>query len=306
MDRALLVLCALLLNAAIAGPREWYVKLGISRLAALPGRLARHAERKLNREHRSAEDRRLRGWAVVAAALFTAGLLGAPAAFLFANDLRFIELVLVALLLPVRPIWDRASAIRRGLAATDIPKARGALVGTPWKHHALLDEHGLARAAIETTAVDFSEKLVAPVLAYLWLGLPGLFIVKALSVLQSALAQAPEFGEAAAVTHRWLHFIPARLAAAFLLFSALFLTSANIAAAAKQVGAFLLTDTPRALMVRTQAAVLNLALGGPKSPYLGVWAESGAMKTLPSDISRALVAYLFACIGLFIFAGAFF
>jgi adenosylcobinamide-phosphate synthase len=301
-----LLLCALALNAVFGGPKRVYDALGFSRLSFLPARAVLHLERKLNRESRSAADREWRGWVMAAAAILFGLVLGGIGHVLFQGNLRFIELLLVAVLLPVRPIRDRAAAIRLALFSGNVPAARQALAGTPWKHHALLDEYGVARAAIETLAVEFSEKLVCPVLGYLWLGLPGLFVCKLLTMLRDSLIHAPDFGKGARLSHSVLHTLPARLSTVLWLVTPMLLPSGDSAKAAKQVTKSFLDDGPRAHNVRMAAAVTQVSLGGPASPYLTQWATSGSPKALPADIRRAQASYLLATLFLFLLAGAFF
>lgn len=306
MDQAILVLCALLLNAAFGGPRHVYAKLGLHRLGQLPGRAIRQLERKLNRDHRPAADRELRGWLLVMAAIIACLVAGGISAWLLRHNLRFIELLIVSAMLPVRPIWDRASTIRACLAAGDIPQARHALIGTPWRHHALLDEFGLARAAIETTVVDFSEKLVCPILGYVLFGLPGLFICKLITLMRDVLSHAPEFSKGARFTHAVLHTLPSRLAAVMWLATPFFLPSGSINATAKRAATAFLAEAPRPLCVVVAAAVARVSLGGPTSPYLAQWAENGSPKAMPADIRRIQAGYIFASLFLFVFTGAFF
>jgi adenosylcobinamide-phosphate synthase len=306
MDHTVIVLCALLLNALLAGPREWYAALKLTRITTLPARAIRHIERKLNRDHRLPEDLRLRGVVVVMAALIVAALIGAMLGWIFQHNLRFIELLLVAVLLPVRPTWDRVAALRKALLMGNTPAAKQELSGTAWRHYALLDEYGVARAGIEFLAVEFSEKIVCPVLGYLLLGLPGLFICKILTLLQDALIHAPQFGRAAQKAQLWLNIIPSRISALLWMIAACFFPMADPANIARRIGKPLVDDTPRALCVQMASAVSGVALGGPGSPYLSAWTLGSSPRALPVDIKRAQNAYQLATLFLFVLAGAFF
>jgi cobalamin biosynthesis protein CobD/CbiB len=306
MDHTVIVLCALLLNALFAGPRRWYAALKLTRLAALPVRLVRHIERKLNRDHRKPEDLRLRGFVVVVITILIAVVLGAILDWLFQHNLQFVELLLVAILLPVRPTWDRVMAIRKALRVNDLPAARQELSGTVWKHHALLDIHGVARAAIEYLAVEFSEKIICPVLGYVLLGLPGLFICVTLNFLQPSFAHAPQFGRAAETAQRWLNVIPSRVTALLWFIAACFFPMADPAVIAKRISNPLLDAAPRTLCVEVASAVSRVVLGGPGSPYLSAWTQGQVQKALPADIKRAQTTYALAALFLFVLTGAFF
>lgn len=307
MDRVLLVLCALLLNAALGGPKHWYAALGVARIGLLPARALRHFERKLNRDHRGTQEKEARGW-ILAAAAAAAGLVsGWLATLLLHDNLRFFELLLVAALLPVRPIWDRIAAVRAGLADDNLALARLNLAGTAWKHHGMLDAYGAARAAIETTSVEFSEKIVLPMLAYILLGLPGLFAARILTLTRDVAGAAPDFGKAARTAHGVLHYVPSRLSAAFWLLSPLFLPSGNIRETAARLLPGIIKDSPRLLNVRAASAVSKVSLGGPASPYAAPnWTDTGTLKPLPVDLRRAQAAFVFLNVFLFVFIGAFF
>jgi adenosylcobinamide-phosphate synthase len=309
MERAVLLISALVLNAVIAGPRRWYAPLHASRLTAYPARLIRSAERKLNREHRSEGERETRGLVLVITVVTASALLGLVLGWLFQSHFGFAELLLLIFFLPVRPTWDCVAQIRRSLAAGNLPGARDALADSVWRHHALMDEYGVARAGIEMLAVHFSEKIVAPALWYLLLGLPGLLISKAIYMMQEALALpvgGHGFGGPARKAHALLHYIPARIASILWLFAGLFLPGANPSRAAKQIGAGLITDAPQALSVRSAAAVLDVSLGGAVSVYAGQeWYGGGTARPLHTDVKRGLYAFVLLNLFAFILAGFF-
>ena len=78
--------------------------------------------------------------------------------------------------------------------------------------------HGVARAAIESLAENFSDGVVAPAFWYLLLGLPGLFAYKMANTLDSMIGhRTPRyraFGWAAARLDDLLNLVPARLSGA--------------------------------------------------------------------------------------------
>ena len=108
---------------------------------------------------------------------------------------------------------SRPRSPRRGLAA-------GRAGGQPYRRprpDASLDAHGVARAAIESLAENFSDGVVAPVFWYLVLGLPGLFGYKMANTLDSMIGhRSPRyrnFGWAAARFDDLVNLVPARSAA---------------------------------------------------------------------------------------------
>jgi len=302
MERSLFALCALLLNVVLAGPRQWYGAFGLSDWFRTPATLVRDAERKLNREHRSLKEREWRGALLTSLVLAGSLIAGWFFGWLFRHGLEFAELLVLTAALPVRPTWDRVSQLRKNLYAGNLQAARQALAGTAWRHHALLDEYGLGRAGIELLAVNFSEKIVAPVFWYLLLGLPGLFASKSLALLQETLTQrggAEGFGKAARSVHYWLHYLPSRLAALLWLAASLFLPWVKLRETAKQIAGGVNGAAPQIVSLLSAAAVLKLTLGGPASIYAQRWIGSGTSRPASSDVKRAL--YVFALLDLLLF-----
>jgi adenosylcobinamide-phosphate synthase len=308
----LLVLLALPVNVALGGPRAWYGALGLKRLLELPVVLLRDVERRLNREQRSPAERAARGYVLALTVIVVA--LGAGACFdWLLLGLPFFECAVLAMALPARAGWDLAFGIRKALYKGNIEQARRELIGTPWRHHARLDEYGLGRAAVEHVSVTFGEKIVSPACWYLLLGLPGLFMVKAVTFLQERLpASSPSaqvFSRGAQMAHGFLHVLPSRLAGLLWLAASLFMAGpAGMRRAAARIAPALFTDDSQKLCLVGASAVLNLSLGGPLSLYARqAWMEGGPLKAGPADIRRALHAYallnvlLFACLGLLLF-----
>ena len=304
MNRALIVLSALLLNALLAGPRRLYQSLGAAPLLRLPAQAVRGLERRLNRDHCSESERETRGFILVGVACLISLLAGWLLGGLFQRN--FIELLVVTLALPVRPAWDIASGIRKGLQEGDVSGAKQVLEDTAWKHYAVLDEYGVARAGIETLAVCFSEKILSPALWYLLFGLPGLFLSKTIYLLRETMASDIAFSQAARTAHMVLHYIPSRLAALFWVAASLFLPSSQPREIAAQIGAGFFTASPNRLALLSAASVLTLALGGPVSVYAKEWQGTGSSRPAARDIRRALTVYALMHLLLFILIGLLF
>ncbi len=307
MDRAVLLLSALLLNAAFAGPRWLYMPLKLDRIARMPASLIGKAERKLDREHRSLREREARGVFFVVVVFCGCVALGWLLGWLFSFNLQPVEMVLLACLLPVRPSWDRGRQVQKYLKQNNLLAARHALENTPWRHSALLDPSGMARAGVELLAVQFAEKIWAPCLWFCLAGLPGLFFIRALYLIVETLNQPADvpqgFGRLARQVHFALDYVPVRLAAGLWLAAAYFLPTSNPRQAARSITAeSRFTRDSQSFILMSVAHVLGLSLGGPMSAYGDRrWWGSGTVKAQPSDISRAL--YLFALLHLFLFIG---
>jgi adenosylcobinamide-phosphate synthase len=171
---------------------------------------------------------------------------------------------------------------------------------------AVLDEHGVARAAVESCAESYGDGVVAPAFWYLVLGLPGLFAFKAISTMDSMIGhQTPRhraFGMMAARLDDGANWVPARLAGTLLGLAALFVPRASARAGLR----IMLRDhrkhrSPNAGWTEAAAAgALGLALMGPRRydgmPAPAPWLGDGTARATPADLDRALYLYVVACL----------
>ncbi|OPY98332.1 cobalamin biosynthesis protein [Bradyrhizobium sacchari] len=131
----------------------------------------------------------------------------------------WIQIVLVGVLawplVALRSLHDHVVAVARPLQAGDIAAAREAVSRIVGRDPAVLDEAGIARAAIESLAENASDGIVAPVFWGALFGLPGILAYKAINTLDSMIGHRNErheaFGWAAARIDDVANFIPARL-----------------------------------------------------------------------------------------------
>jgi adenosylcobinamide-phosphate synthase len=169
-----------------------------------------------------------------------------------------------------------------------------------------LDAHGVARAAIESLAENFSDGVVAPVFWYLLLGLPGLFAYKMANTLDSMIGhRTPHyraFGWAAARLDDVLNTVPAPLSGVLLAVAAVFATNGRPGHAL----AIMLRDgrkhrSPNAGWPESaMAGALGLALAGPRRYAEGLvadpWLGDGRARAGVADIRRGLQLYRLACL----------
>jgi adenosylcobinamide-phosphate synthase len=304
-DTLLLLGLALLIDWAVGDMRFLFAI--VPHPVRLMGALTSALERRLNRERRSDATRRRRGAFVV---LFLVALAGA-AGYVIADFVRefaygwVIELFFVVVLLAQRSLFDHVYAVGVALRDEGLDAAKTAvrhIVGRDLDH---LDEHGVARAAIESCAENFSDGVMAPVFWYALLGLPGLFVYKTVNTLDSMIGHRSKryraFGMAAARLDDVLSFIPARLSALVIALAAVFTPTANpfraIATVFKDAGKHSSFNAgwPEAAM----AGALGLALAGPRR-YGEVlandpWIGSGRARATEQDIRRSLFLYVVAC-----------
>jgi adenosylcobinamide-phosphate synthase len=175
---------------------------------------------------------------------------------------------------------------------------------------AQLDAAGVARAAIESLAENFSDGVVAPALFLGVFGLPGALLYKAVNTADSMIGHRSEryaaFGWAAARCDDLLNLLPARLSAALIVAAAAAIPAASardaLKTARRDAGKHASPNAgwPEAAM----AGALGLALGGPRA-YGGAALEgatlgSGRREAGPRDIFLALAIYRVASAALWL------
>ena len=305
-DPLLLLLAAFALDLALG---ELPAVFGLlPHPVALAGRAIGWFDHHLNRERRDEPTRRARGVLTVAVLIAGAAALGfALAIVLRAVRLGWaLEALLVAVLLAQRSLYDHVAAVRDALDRRGLAAGREAVSHIVGRDPESLDEYGVARAAIESLAENFSDGVVAPALFYALFGLPGLFAYKTANTLDSMIGHKTprylQFGWAAARLDDLLNLVPARLSGVLLAAAALATPRARALPALRTM----LRDarkhrSPNAGWPEAAAAgALDLALAGPRR-YQGhvvndPWLGEGRARATPADIDRALRLYLTACL----------
>ncbi len=305
-SRAWILLAALALDA-VAG-RPWGPFARLPHPVRLIGGAIDVLESKLNRPQRGDRERFRRGVLVVA--LLAAAALGLGLALhvaVRAVPLTWpLEAVAVTALLAQRSLYCHVRDVAHALSFGGLAAGRAAVARIVGRDVEGLDTAGVARAAIESCAENFSDGVVAPALWYLVLGLPGIFLYKTVNTLDSMIGHRDErfraFGAASARLDDLMNLIPARLAGAAVVAAALVVPGAD-ARAARHV---MLRDarkhaSPNAGWPESAVAgALGLALGGPRR-YGGVvidapWLGSGSMQPGIGRIWHALALLVAACV----------
>ena len=141
-----------------------------------------------------------------------------------------LEAVLASTLIAFRGLHDRVRAVAAALDR-DLEKARAAVAHIVGRDPARLDAPGVARAAAESLAENFSDGVVAPMFWFALLGLPGLCVYKAINTLDSMIGHRnprfERFGKAAARLDDAVNWVPARLAGLLLVAAAGLLPEAS-------------------------------------------------------------------------------
>jgi adenosylcobinamide-phosphate synthase len=272
------------------------------------GRAIAFFDRKLNRANRSEASRRDRGIVTVILLVAAAAGLGLAIERLCRGHLpgAVIEALLIAVLVAQRSLYDHVAAVAGALDAGGLAAGRAAVRRIVGRDPMTLDRHGVARAAIESLAENFSDGVVAPVFWYLLLGLPGLFAYKMANTLDSMIGHRTphyrSFGWAAARLDDVLNLVPAPISGLLL-------------AAAAVLADRCPPDRSLVIMIRdgrkhhspnagwpegAMAGALGLALAGPRRYPEGLvddpWLGDGSARAATSDIVRALRLYRLACL----------
>lgn len=271
------------------------------------GWLVAALEHKLNREERSPTDRRARGILVVVLVVGLAAAIGAGIEAL-ARAVPFgwvLELAMIVALLAQRSLFQHVRRVGMALAAGGLEAGREAVSHIVGRDVRQLDNHGVARAAIESCAENFSDAVVAPVFWYVLFGLPGMLAYKAVNTLDSMIGhRSPRyraFGWAAARLDDAMNLLPARLSGLFLGAAALAVPGTRplrgLTIMWQHSGRHRSPNAgwPEAAM----AGALGLSLAGPRR-YPGEvveapWIGEGTARATPRDVMRALALFAVAC-----------
>jgi adenosylcobinamide-phosphate synthase len=298
---------AVVIEACLRYPQSVFRAIGHP--VTWTGRLIGLADRWLNHDDRSVATRRALGFATLFLLLSLAG----GGAYFFCLGLVALNipqpasLVLTALiassLIAQRSLDAHVLAVAEALAG-GLESGRAAAAKIVGRDVARLDDAGVARAAIESLAENFSDGVVAPAFWLALGGLPGGACYKAINTADSMIGHRTQrhaaFGFAAAKLDDLVNFCPARLSA-FLVVIAAFLapeTSPQAAWRTMQRDARGHPSPNAGWPEAAFAGALGLRLGGPRV-YGGAkiddaWIGSGKVASF-QDIRRALVLYRIAC-----------
>ena len=266
------------------------------------GRLIGALDRALNREGMSDARRHAAGVAAlviivgVSAAIALAlerGLVHLPFGLLWAG-------ILASTLIAQRSLYDHVWRVAEALETKSLAAAREAVSQIVGRDPDALDEAGIARAAIESLAENFSDGVVAPAFWLAAAGLAGGAVYKAINTADSMIGhRTPRyraFGLAAARLDDLVN-LPASRLAALLIVAAAAIGGKGTAEASRAV----LRDARRhrspnaGYPEAAMAGALGLALAGPRV-YGGVKVEDALMgrgrrDTTAADIGAALALY---------------
>jgi adenosylcobinamide-phosphate synthase len=306
VDPLLLLVAGLLIDALFGDMPVIFRH--IDHPVVVAGRAIAFFDRKLNRQNRSETSRRDRGIVTVILLVAAAAAAGLAVERVCRGHLlgAVFEALLIAVLVAQRSLYEHVAAVAKALDEGGLAAGRAAVRHIVGRDPISLDRHGVARAAIESLAENFSDGVVAPVFWYLLLGLPGLFAYKMANTLDSMIGHRTphyrSFGWAAARLDDVLNLVPAPI-------SGLLLAAGAVPADRCR------PDRALVVMIRdgrkhhspnagwpesAMAGALGLALAGPRRYSEGLvddpWLGDGSARAATSDVVRALHLYRLACL----------
>ncbi|MGO4286968.1 adenosylcobinamide-phosphate synthase CbiB [Bosea sp. TAB14] len=301
-----LLVLALAIEAAFGYPSRFYAAIGHP--VTWIGRWIGMLDRVLNREAASFATRKAMGALALALLLAVIIALSALAQRLCLSFglLGLIPLALLAsTLIAQRSLHEHVASVAEGLEREGLDGGRRAVAMIVGRNPQTLDEAGVARAAIESLAENFSDGIVAPAF---WLGaggLPGIATYKAVNTADSMIGhRTPRhlaFGWAAARLDDLVNLPASRLTAVLLIASAALDRTADARnawrAVRRDAGKHRSPNAgwPEAAM----AGALGLRLAGPRvygeTRVEDHWMGDGRAEANAADIRRALTLYRRSC-----------
>ena len=272
------------------------------------GTLIDRLDRWLNTASQPFEARRNAGFAALGILLLvSAATAWVIEAVLLAIPLGTLALAAVASsLIASKSLDEHVRAVADGLERQGLEGGRRAVAMIVGRNPKTLDGHGVARAAIESLAENFSDGIVAPVFWLGAFGLPGGVLYKAVNTADSMIGhRTPRheaFGYAAAKLDDLINLPASRLSALLVVVAAFLLPGADPAGAWRAVrrDAHRHRSPNAGWPEAAFAGALGLKLNGPKV-YGDVLTDDahmgdGRAEATAADIRRALDLYRLACL----------
>lgn len=287
-SRCAILALALLADSFIGEPKIIWSR--IPHPVALMGKLIEVITVWGNRRNYSGKRRRLNG--IIGIAILS-GAMALPG--IGAGGIAIIDLIIVTILLAGKSLADHVRAVAESLESGTLEESQTAIAKIVGRDPKKLDHHGVAKAAIESTAENLSDGIIAPAFYYLCFGLTGILVYKIVNTADSMIGYRTKdfaaFGWGAAKLDDILNLIPARLTGILIVLST---PKKTIQAIIIMVRDAKNHSSPNAGWPESaMAGVLNLTLGGPTqyrqrkttTPPIN---KKGHPKPTPQDIRRAI------------------
>jgi adenosylcobinamide-phosphate synthase len=288
---------ALLVERFVGYPR--YLMQRIGHPVEWIGRVISFFDHALNSKHSGKWHGRVRGMIAILALVGIIAAITVPLSFAvrYYEAGWIIEALFATAFLAQADLRRYVGAVAEGLDQ-GLEEGRIAVSHIVGRDPSVLDESGVARAALESLAENTSDAIVAPVFWLALFGLPGIVIYKAINTADSMIGHKTEpylnFGWAAARLDDLVNLPCSRLTG-FLFAGTASLTSPSRGAGAFE---FMLRDAKRHFSPNAGwpeaalAGALEVRLGGPRF-YQGVkvdlqWIGQGREDLNAGDIREGL------------------
>jgi adenosylcobinamide-phosphate synthase len=297
-----LTVLALLVELIVGYPQS--LARAIGHPVTWMGRLIDWLDKRYNREAADPAERRRSGTIALLVLLLTVGLVAfAIEGILLLLPLGWLAVALVgSTLFAQRSLYTHVADVAEALEEGGVDAGRMAVAQIVGRDTAGLDEAGVARAAIESLAENFSDGVVAPAFWMIIGGLPGAVLYKAINTADSMIGHRTErhqdFGRTAAQLDDLVNLPASRLSALVISGAAAFTRGASARSAwltAWRDGSRHVSPNagyPEAAM----AGALGLSLGGPRSygdkTMDGARLGDGRRSATAADIRAALALYI--------------
>jgi adenosylcobinamide-phosphate synthase len=296
-----LALFAMLIELCIGYPQA--VLHAIGHPVTWIGKLIEELDPALNRDKAEPVARRAAGIVAILVVIVIVGSI----AFVVEHTLLklpfglFATALLASTLIAQRSLHAHVGNVAAALDTGSLAAARAAVSHIVGRDTEALDAAGVARAAIESLAENFSDAIVAPVLWLAIAGLPGAALYKAINTADSMIGHRTEryqsFGWAAARLDDLVNLPASRLSALLFIAAAALRKDMSPAQAWRTVwfDAWSHRSPNAGYPEAAMAGALGLSLAGPRV-YGGVGIEDATMgggrwDANAADIRRALVLY---------------
>ena len=296
-----LTLLAMLIELCVGYPERLLRAIGHP--VTWMGGLIAALDRRLNRDTDGHALRRASGIFTVAILISAAGSVACTLQYvLLLLPLGLLAVALVAsTLIAQRSLHQHVASVACALEKDGLNAGRLTVSRIVGRDTERLDEAGVARAAIESLAENFSDGIVAPVFWMAILGLPGAAVYKAINTADSMIGhhgpRYEAFGWMAARLDDLANLPASRLSALLLVAAAAVTRGASAPGAWRAIW----RDASRhrspnaGYPEAAMAGALGLSLGGPRA-YAGVLIEDAPMgdgqrEANAADIRAALALY---------------
>ena len=213
---------ACLLDAAVGDPR-WF-----PHPVRGMGAIVNWYDRRIHRLLLSSAKQRMAG--VLLAIALPAGAYAVGGLLIWLGNLidslwgSVIAVLMAWTTLAARDLIDHVLAVQKALQSVSLAEARTAVAKIVGRDTEEMDESDIVRATVETIAESMADGIVAPLFYLIIGGAPLALAYKAVSTLDSMIGHLDDryrwFGWASARLDDGVNFIPARITALLLVFSA--------------------------------------------------------------------------------------